>query len=129
MNRKRRGAMVIPAGMILPEPHEIESARAFTEGGIDVEFIVPSRTKGIRTPDLKIYAVLWELKCPTGSGKMTIQTQLKRAVKQSHNVILDTSRTKLSDGFVEKEVKRIMRRTRSVKRLIIINKRRELIEI
>lgn len=58
----------------------------------DVTFLRPE-TK--RTPDIDVNGTKWEIKSPTGSGKKTIDNNLRAAHKQSRNVVLDLRRAKL----------------------------------
>lgn len=82
--KRQPGKTVIPYG-VLPELHELQTAAVFLAQGFDVEFIVPSRTRGSKTPDVMIDGVLWEIKSPLGHGKKTVEKQLQRASKQSKN--------------------------------------------
>ena len=42
-----------------------------------------------KTPDVRIKGIEWELKSPQGNGVKTIENILKKATKQSNNIILD----------------------------------------
>lgn len=126
--RKKNGRTIIPLG-VFPEIHELETAAVFLAEGTDVEFLLPSRIKGMRTPDVKIDGVLWEIKCPTGNGKKTVEKQLQRASGQSKNIIFDSRRTRLDDAYTQKELNKQSELSRSLKRLIFINKSGEIIDI
>lgn len=119
--KRKNGRTIIPLG-VFPEMHELETAAVFLAQGFDVEFLLPSRIKGIRTPDVKIDNILWEIKCPTGSGKKTVEKQLQRASGQSKNIIFDSRRTKLDDTYIEKELRKQLKLSRSFKKLILITK-------
>lgn len=127
-NAKRQpGKTVIPFG-VFPELHELETAAAFLAQGFDVEFIVPSRTKGSKTPDVMIDGMLWEMKSPTGHGKKTVEKQLQRAGRQSKNIIFDGRRTSLDDATLEKELQKKFALVRSIKRVIFVKKNRTLVD-
>lgn len=127
-NSKRRpGKTIIPFG-VFPELHELETASVFLAHGFDVEFIAPSRTKGSKTPDVKIDGVLWEMKSPTGNGKNTVEKHLQRAGKQSKNIILDSRRTKIEDAAIEKELHKQFHLARSIKRITLVTKAAKLID-
>ena len=128
MSRKRIGQTIIPHGVI-PEEHELQSASVFTGLGKDVEFIAPRRTKDSTTPDIMIDGIQWEIKSPTGKSKTTVSNALRRAVKQSPNVIFDARRTTITDIEVEKEIKRNLKLTQSLKRILLITKSSKIIEI
>lgn len=125
---KRTGKIIIPMG-VRPESHELDTADVFLAAGFDVEFIAPSRTKGSKTPDVKINGVLWEIKSPLGSTKKTVERQLQRAGKQSKNIIFDSRRTKLDDTYIEKEVRRQLNLSKSIKIVIFIKKDSTKIDI
>lgn len=69
-----------------------------------------------------IKGVLWEIKCPTGNGKKTVEKQLQRAGKQSKNIILDGRRTSLGDDNIENELQKKFALVRSIKRILFIKK-------
>ncbi len=70
----------------------------------------------------------WEIKSHVGHGKRTINNQVYRALKQSKCVIMDCQRTKLSDVFIERDVRRLINR-RTLEKLIMIRKNKEVLEI
>ena len=125
----------IPIGKILlpphyyPEQHELETAGTLADIGYDIEFLRPSRTKGVHTPDIKMRGILWEIKSPTGNGKKTVEKQLQRAGRQSKNIVFDGRRSKLSDEYIEKELRRQYRLSQSIKRLVFIDKMNRCIDI
>jgi len=123
-----RGKIILPNGLI-PEKHELITANSFTSIGIDVEFIAPNRTKGARTPDIRMGDLLWEIKAPRGNSGRTLDDTIKRALKQSTNIIIDLRRTKLDDKQCEKSLKTNKNLVRGVKRLKIITKRHKVIDI
>ena len=81
------------------ETHEAQTINFLLDIGKDIEILVPVRSKGLRTPDIAMDGVCWEIKCPVGNGKYTIQRIFKHAVKQSENIILDLRKTRLSDDI------------------------------
>ena len=74
------GKITIPAG-VAPERHELETAAILAKFGHDVTFIMPSRTKGAKTPDIEMDGIDWEMKCPTGGGRRTIEHAIRNASK------------------------------------------------
>jgi hypothetical protein len=118
---RQQGKIIVPAGA-LPEKHELETASFFATLGKDVEFQLPSRTKGVKTPDALIDGVLFEMKSPIGGGKRTLQTCLQRATKQSKNIIIDLRHTALKTDYCLSILNREFKLRSSIKRLIIITK-------
>ncbi|MDR1183313.1 MAG: hypothetical protein LBK67_00780 [Coriobacteriales bacterium] len=117
----RQGKIIVPAG-VFPEKHELETASYFAAQGKDVEFQLPSRVKGVRTPDVQIEGVLFEMKCPFGKGRRTIQTCLQRASKQSANIIMDLRHTPLKTEHCLSVLKREFKLRSNIKSLLIITK-------
>lgn len=80
-----------------PSEHEVLTALRLAETGMDVLFRVDSREEGAKNPDAEMNQQVWEFKAPTGEGKNTIDSQMKRAGKQAERLVLDLRRSKLDD--------------------------------
>ena len=92
MLRMKKGK-IIPNGVIL-EKHEYKTILLFTEMGSDIELIPKSDKKGVRTPDIIMDGLKWEMKSPKGKGRWLLENTLQKAVRQSPNVIIDLDRIK-----------------------------------
>ncbi|MDR1300643.1 MAG: hypothetical protein LBK50_02955 [Candidatus Nomurabacteria bacterium] len=98
---KKHGKLVEFEGVKM-QSHEKDTVLRLRKLGLNAKPVLPTGTS--RTPDVVIGNQLWEIKSPEGnSKKSTIESQFKRAKKQSKYLIIDCARTKLSDKFVEKE--------------------------
>ncbi len=126
-SRKKTGKTIIPLG-VYPETHELETAAVFLAIGYDVEFIKPSDTQKLRSADVVIDGIEWEVKSPTGKSRYTIQNQFKRAARQSKNLILDSRRVRLSNDFVRQEVSKQFMLRKSIVRIKLILKSGEIID-
>ena len=93
------GRVFIPAASVrdAPSEHEVLTALRLAEEGVDVLFRVDSREKGVKNPDVEMNQQVWEFKAPTGEGKNTVDSQMKRAGKQAERLVLDLRRSKLDD--------------------------------
>ena len=92
----------------------------------DITCINPGTGK---TPDLKINDIEWELKSPQGNGVKTIENILKKAAKQSKNIILDFSRIKMNGNQAFYRTKYYLHNNKhGIKRLIIITKNHKVID-
>lgn len=80
-----------------PSEHEVLTALRLAEEGMDVLFRVDSSEEGVKNPDAEMNQQVWEFKAPTGEGKNTIDSQMKRAGKQAERLVLDLRRSKLDD--------------------------------
>jgi len=124
------GKIVIPVGHTNPPAsHEIEVAKLLAQHYEDtVEFIMPVDDYKRKTPDIRMLGVEWEIKSPKGKSKSTIGTQISRASKQACNIIIDTRHTKLKYEKIEKSVKMELKKRHTIKRVILINKAKKIVE-
>jgi len=131
VNNKADKAKVIIAKDIKPqpEPHEVEVAEILAkELNCEVRFIKRRTGYKANTPDIEMLGVEWEIKSPLGdSQKHTIQDQMRRASKQSRNVIIDGRNTKLSDAYIQKVLKQQLNVHKDIKRLLFITKAEKVI--
>ena len=93
------GRVFIPAASVrdAPSEHEVLTALRLAEEGVDVRFRIDSREKGVKNPDVEMNQQVWEFKAPTGEGKNTVDSQMKRAGKQAERLVLDLRRSELDD--------------------------------
>ena len=94
MKNEKMGKIDISELNVPPEKHEYETARFFADRGLDVEFVKPSDIKGTNSPDFRMIGKMWEVKCHLGSSERTYEDNLRKAIKQSKNVIFDLRRLK-----------------------------------
>ena len=129
--QKNRGQVIIPENHPNPPlPHEVNMASVLAQHFKTViEFIVPVDDYKRKSADIKMLGVEWELKCPMGASKSTIENQFRRASKQSRNIIIDTRRTKLDYQTIESRVLFELKKHPSVKRAILIDDFEKIIEI
>ncbi len=121
--RNKTGRVVIPEDAII-KPHKLAVAVVLSRTGFDVEFL-PVRT--IPTPDLFFRGLEWEVKSPIGSSSRTIENNLRNALKQSQNIIIDLSRIKQKEEKAIREIKHQLELLRGVGRIIVITKSREVL--
>lgn len=93
------GRVFIPAVSVRDAPgeHEVLTALRLAEEGVDVLFRIDSREEGVKNPDVEMNQQVWEFKAPTGEGKNTVDSQMKRAGKQAERLVLDLRRSELDD--------------------------------
>jgi len=110
--------------------HERDTAEALARAGYEVEFVREHHRHRIVLPDVLINGEYWEMKSPKTNKISQLEMNLKRASRQSPNIILDSQRIKdIPDDRVQKFlIERFIRR-RNIKKLLFITKRREIIDI
>jgi len=132
--QKSRGNVIIPNNHPNPPlPHEVNIASVLAKHyKTEVEFIVPIDDYLRKTADIKMLGVEWELKCPIGASKRTIEHQFRRASRQANNIIIDTRRTKLDFDEVEKKVRfeiKVRPSMKNIRKIILIDKFEKVVEI
>ena len=95
--------------------------------GHEVEFI---REAKVRTADILLDNVMFEIKSPKSFNANSFEHLLKRGTRQSPNLIIDSSRLR---GVVDKKVEAFLvnqvKKQKQIKRLIFINKRGVAVDI
>jgi len=132
--QKQRGQVIIPENHPNPPlPHEVNMASVLAQHfQTVVEFIIPVDDYKRKTADIKMLGTEWELKCPIGASRATIENQFRRISKQAYNIVLDTRRTALDYAIIEKKVLFELKNRPSMKkvnRFILIDKFEKIIDI
>ena len=92
----------------------------------NIKFVVRKESK---TPDFLIKGKYWELKTPTGNGKYNLQHALRNAAKQAENIIIDARFSKMHINKIKNELNYQFKRSRNIKRLLLIDKQKKVVEI
>lgn len=126
---KRQGKIIAPSQLNIQE-HEMDTARAIADYGMDVEFVSRKKGKRIKSADLVADGVLWEVKSPTSDNLRVVQKRLREAIHQSRDVIFDSRRMKrLSNKQIQSEVEKWAVSLHSLRRLLYVNRAGEVIKI
>ena len=122
-----KGGMVIIPANTNPWPHEQRVAKILALAGYRVEFIPEANLK---TPDIYLNRTMFEIKSPITDNPKKIIRNVKRALEKCQNVIIDSSRVKgLTDESILRTIKSKVKDLPGLKRLILINKRDQSIDI
>ena len=131
MNRtsKNKGEIRIPAGTNVWK-HELSTASALARAGYVVEFLPTKDIKDTKSPDILMDGKKWELKAPRTDKLSAIERNLKRATKQSANIVIDSYRLrKIHDSTVQEFLARKFGQQRTIKKLLFVNRKRQVIDI
>lgn len=123
-----RTGKITPNGVIL-ETHENATVVFLTKQGYDLELIPPTQLKGVRTPDIRMNGLDWEMKAPKSDGKYTIEHSFRSALKQSPNIIFDIRWSKIPQGKCVAEIERRFNDFNKVVRVLIITKQKKLLDL
>lgn len=124
------GKITVPPG-VFPERYEKMTVDFLSiKLRTNITFLVPRRNKGAKTVDISMDGYEWEIKCPEGRSKRTIENNLRTALKQSAYIILDT---RLMDGRVPKdkrlhEIELHFERAKAIKRLLVITRDGDIVD-
>lgn len=102
--------------------HENATVVFLTQQGFDVELLPPIQQKGVRTPDIRMNGLEWEIKCPRSNGKYTLEHSFRSALKQSSNIIFDIRSSKILQSKCIAEIERRFHDFKKVSRVLIITK-------
>jgi hypothetical protein len=78
---------------------------------------------------LLIQDVRWEVKSPKGDSKNTIENNLKKASKQSTNIVIDFSRIKMHEQQAFSRLNFELSKAHHFKRVLAIKKTGEVVSI
>lgn len=106
------------------------TVEALVDDGHVVRFIPKSNTKFETSADIIMDGLVWEMKAPKSGKLHMVEQNLRRALKQSENVIFDSRRMKqIPDHAIERELCKWGKELKSLERLLFINRRGEVIDI
>lgn len=106
------------------EPHEDDTAKTLARFGYDLTFIEPSNNLGVNTPDCLWQKEYWEMKAPEKNRKDTYIRDIREAVEQSSNLIVDVRRSKRSVRQVAIDIISYIRkrRTKKIRKVMVLDK-------
>lgn len=108
-------------------PHERRVADILTLAGHDIKFLEES---SMHTADILLDGREFEIKSPKSSNANSLEHLIKKALKQSSNIIIDTSRMKYSrDDSIRRFLVSQAKMRKQIKSLIMITKRGQIIDI
>jgi hypothetical protein len=126
--KQKSGSIVIPNN-VSPGPHEYRVAVILKAFGKDVVFIEPSNAYKVKSADIFMDGLAWEIKSPKSSSYRSLTYRIRKAIKQSKHVIIDTSKTKLNDTAIIIKLRKISVLEKSLQNLKIVTKDRKIIDI
>jgi hypothetical protein len=125
----QEGKIVIPSGVNI-WPHEFATAKALAAAGHTVEFIRKSARERERSADAYIDGVKFEMKAPTSSKLSAVQDNLKKASRQSPNIVFDSRRMKrVPDKAIERELSTQLHKSRGIDRILFVNRHGIVVDV
>jgi hypothetical protein len=121
MRKAKLGQIIVAVGR-RPSNEEFAAAEIFAKLGHNIEFLPENRTKGVKSADIQMDGVTWEIKTPIGKGKRTVEKQFHRASGQSRSIIIDSRECDIDEEKFRKTVEKEWEKRRLIKRIILIEK-------
>lgn len=129
MKERLKDNIVVEPGAY-PEKHELYTAEALSKSYGRILFKRPINQYKLKSADIEMINLSWEIKAPRTHTLDGIEQALKRATKQSENIILDSFRVKtLRDMTVLNFLTKKAYSQKTIKRLIFVNRKRQVLEI
>ena len=123
---KQKGKIVIPAGR-KPWPHELRVANILAMAGHNIEFLPESN---VNAADILLDGIEYEMKSPFTNKPDKLERNIKRGLRQSKNIIFDSSRIKnMRDDNLRRFLVRKAKEQKQIGGLILITKRSQIIDI
>jgi hypothetical protein len=127
--RKKKGQVLIPANANVWK-HELTTAQALALNGHTVTFLTTEQGTSKKSPDIVMMGQKWEIKSPRTDKLSGIERNLKKATKQSGNIIIDSHRlSSMHDVTLQRFLIKMFKQQKTITRLILINKKRQVIDI
>lgn len=112
------------------EDHEYRTAIYLSSLGFDVELLKPSNIPHSKNPDIQMLGTVWEMKAPTSIKSGTNESMFRKAIKQAGGrAVFDLRRLKSSQDKAEKHFMDLFERHRDMRRMIIIKKDDQAVDI
>lgn len=129
--KQKIGTIIVPPGVLIEKHEKLTVDFLAINLKIDITFLVPSRQPDRKTPDITMDNKSWEIKSPKGRSPRTIENNLRLAIQQSQNIIIDLRRM---DGRIPThryttEIERQFLLAKSVRRIIIITREEKIIDL
>lgn len=126
MKNNKVGKIIVPVGM-KPWPQEMRVAEILAMAGHNVRFLEESN---LHTADILLDGVEFEIKSPKSANANSLEHLLKKALRQSPNIIIDTSRmNNFNNVNIKKFLISQMKKRKQIKKLIMITKRGQVVDI
>lgn len=125
IRKSASGRITVPKSRLV-QPQEMIVAMVLSWTGEDVTFLPEV---GRVNPDIEYRGKVWEIKSLRGSSRHTVENNIRLALLQSPNIVLDLQLTKMTEerclGYIRQQI--YLRK--QIKHLVVITKRQQVIEL
>ena len=125
MKKDKTGVYIAPGRKLWAQEKRVAEILALD--GHYVEFLVEGL---LPSADIRLDGVEFEIKSPESFNPNTLEHTIRDTLKQSSNIIIDTSRMKRAHDYqVQRFLTGIVYRNTRIKRLLMVTKRGKIIDI
>ncbi len=107
-------------------PHEERVAFELAKTGYDVTFLAVGIDK---SPDILYKGRKWEIKSPIGAKRRTLENNVRAALKQSSNIIIDLSRIRIEENNCLRFLRDRKCRLGKKVQIMVVMKNKKIIEL
>lgn len=125
MKDKKAGIFIEPGRILWPQ--EMRIAKILSLAGHYVEFLLERNS--LPTADIKMDGVEYEIKSPETSKLTSIEQLIRKALKQSPNIIIDAARCKIRSDKLSRYLIYKCREQKQIKKMSLITKSGQIIDI
>ena len=98
--------------------------------GYTVEFVRRSEQKRVHSADVLINGELWEFKAPISDKSSAVDKNVRKALHQAKCIVYDSRRMRrIPDTQIELELRKSAEVLHSIRHLVFVNRRAEVIDI
>ena len=104
----------------------MHTATILAQNGHTITFL---KEVGNNPPDIRLDSIIFEMKAPKTSKTSSLEQTLRKAVKQSPNIVIDSFRMKMPDNIALKFLIKKCREQKQIKRMLFINKKEKIVDV
>lgn len=107
-------------------PHELRVAEILAADGHVVEFL---REGLLPEADILLDGICYEIKSPETAKLSSVEQLIRKALKQSSNIIIDSSRCKIHEDRLHQYLIYKCGTQKQIKRLLLITKNQKVVDV
>lgn len=125
MTVRKAGIYIEPGRILWPQERRIANVLALA--GYYVEFLL--ERINLPTADIRLDGVEYEIKSPETAKLSSIEQLIRKALKQSPNIIIDAARCKIRSDKLVRYLCYKCREQRQIKGMLLVTKGGQIIDV
>ena len=125
---KKTYNVIVPSDYKI-QPAELDAASILADYyKTDIRVLSPSKDYKVKTADFVINGVSYELKSPITKSVRSIENMIHLATKQSGNVVVDISKSKITEKRMIKLCEDLLKYYKKLNKIVLIVKNKKVLE-